>query len=184
MHKKPRRKGRFGMDAGFWLMFSASIIVGVFVVHSYGFQRAMDGLSNGGQLLMMTLPKMIFAFAVAGLIQVVIPTDLISQWIGEGSGIRGLLIGTAAGTVTPGGPMLHFPIVASLLTSGAGSGPIIAYLTAWSLLGFHRLIIWEIPILGLEISAVRFVASLALPPLVGFMGAYMFHHLPGKLPGP
>lgn len=172
------------MDAGFWFMFVASIVVGVFVVHSWGAQRALDGLSSGGRLLMATLPKMIFAFAAAGLIQVILPTDLVSQWIGEGSGVRGLMIGTLAGTFTPGGPMMHFPIVASLMTSGAGAGPIIAYLTAWSLLGLHRLIIWEIPILGLEISVVRFAASLALPPLVGFVGGLLFHNLPGRVPGP
>ncbi len=170
------------MDAGFWFMFTAAAVFGVFVLHSHGMQRALDGLSSGGQLLLATLPKMIFAFAVAGLIQVVIPADLVSQWIGEGSGMRGLLIGTAAGTFTPGGPFMHFPIVASLLNSGAGAGPIIAYLTAWSLLGVHRLIIWEVPILGLEISLVRFVASLALPPVVGLVGGYMFHHLPGRMP--
>ncbi len=172
------------MDGGFWFMFAASIVVGVYVVYSYGVPRALDGLSSGSQLLMATLPKMIFAFAVAGLIQVILPTDLISAWIGEGSGLKGLLIGTVAGTFTPGGPMMHFPIVASLLHSGAGSGPIIAYLTAWSLLGVHRLVIWEIPILGFEISAVRFVASLGLPPLVGFVGSYLFHSLPTRLPGP
>ena len=172
------------MDGGFWFMFAASIVVGVYVVYAYGMLRALDGLSSGSQLLMATLPKMIFAFAVAGLIQVILPTDLISAWIGEGSGLKGLLIGTVAGTFTPGGPMMHFPIVASLLHSGAGSGPIIAYLTAWSLLGVHRLVIWEIPILGFEISAVRFVASLALPPLVGFVGSYLFHSLPTRLPAP
>ena len=172
------------MDGGFWFMFVASIAVGVYVVHSYGVPRALDGLSSGGQLLMATLPKMIFAFAVAGMIQVILPTDLVSQWIGEGSGVRGLMIGTLAGTFTPGGPMMHFPIVASLMTSGAGAGPIIAYLTAWSLLGLHRLVIWEIPILGLEISAVRFAASLVLPPLVGFVGGLIFHSLPGRVPGP
>ena len=170
------------MDGGFWFMFVASIVVGAYVVSSYGVPRAVDGLSTGGQLLMATLPKMIFAFAVAGLIQVVIPTDLVSQWIGEDSGMRGLLIGTVAGTFTPGGPFIHFPIVASLLNSGAGAGPIIAYLTAWSVLGVHRLIIWEIPILGFDISVVRFVASLALPPVVGFVGAVLFHSLPGRVP--
>ena len=172
------------MDGGFWFMFLASIVVGVYVVHSYGAPRAVAGLSSGGQLLMATLPKMIFAFAVAGLIQVILPTDLVSQWIGEGSGVRGLMIGTAAGAFTPGGPMLHFPIVASLMASGAGAGPIIAYLTSWSLIGFHRLIIWEIPILGLEITVARFLASLVLPPFVGFLGGLIFHGFPGRLPGP
>ena len=172
------------MDGGFWFMFAASIVVGVFVLYSYGSQRALAGLSSGGQLLMATLPKMIFAFAVAGLVQVILPTDLVSKWIGEGSGMSGLMIGTAAGAFTPGGPMMHFPIVASLMASGAGAGPIIAYLTSWSLIGFHRIIIWEIPILGLEITAVRFLASLVLPPIVGFVGGVLFHSLPVRLAGP
>lgn len=172
------------MDGGFWFMFAASIVVGVYVLRSYGVQHAVDGLSSGGQLLMATLPKMIFAFAVAGLIQVILPTDLVSQWLGEGSGIRGLMIGTVAGACTPGGPMLHFPIVASLMASGAGAGPIIAYLTSWSLIGFHRLIIWEIPILGVEITVARFLASLVLPPFVGFVGGLIFHGFPGRVPGP
>ncbi len=172
------------MDGGFWFMFAASIVVAAFVIRSYGVEHALEGFSNGGRLLMATLPKMIFAFAVAGLIQVIIPTDLVSQWIGEGSGVRGLMIGTGAGAFTPGGPMMHFPIVASLMASGAGAGPIIAYLTSWSLIGFHRLIIWEIPILGLEITAVRFAASLVLPPFVGFVGGLLFHSLPGRVPGP
>ena len=169
------------MDGGFWFMFVASIAVGVYVVNYYGMPRAVAGLSSGGQLLMATLPKMVFAFAVAGLVQVILPTDLVSEWIGEGSGIRGLMIGTVAGAFTPGGPMLHFPIVATLLASGAGAGPIIAYLTSWSVIGFHRVIIWEIPILGMEISVVRFVASLFVPPLVGFVGGLLFHSLPGKV---
>ncbi len=172
------------MDGGFWFMFGASIVVGVYVLHFYGAPRAMAGLSSGGQLLMATLPKMIFAFAVAGMIQVILPTDLVSQWIGEGSGVRGLLIGTAAGAFTPGGPMMHFPIVASLMASGAGAGPIIAYLTSWSLIGFHRVIIWEIPILGLEITVARFLASLVLPPFVGFVGGLLFHGMAARVPGP
>lgn len=164
------------MDAGFWFMFTATVVCGVFVLHHHGAHRALDGLSSGGHLLMATLPKMVFAFAVAGLIQVLVPADLISQWIGEGSGVRGLLIGTAAGALTPGGPFMHFPIVASLLHSGAGPGPIIAYLTSWSLLGLHRLVIWEVPLLGFEISLVRFAVSLVLPPVVGLVGGYVFRN--------
>ncbi len=170
------------MDGGFWFMFVASIVVGVYVLRSYGVQPALEGLSSGGQLLMNTLPKMIFAFAVAGLVQVILPTDLVSDWIGEGSGIRGLMIGTVAGAFTPGGPMLHFPIVATLMTAGAGAGPIIAYLTSWSVIGIHRVIIWEIPILGMDISVTRFVASLFVPPLVGYVGGVLFHSLPGRVP--
>jgi len=166
------------MDAGLWMMLVLTVVVGAATLYYHGTQGTLDGLSNGGRLLLFTLPRMLFAFAVAGLIQVLIPSDLISQWLGADSGVRGLLIGTLAGTFTPGGPMMHFPIVASLLNSGAGAGPVIAYLTAWSLLGIHRLIIWEVPLLGLEISLVRFAASLIVPPLVGLLGGYIFEHIP------
>ncbi len=172
------------MDAGLWIMLGLTVVLGGVTLYYHGSQRTLDGLSNGGQLLLFTLPRMLFAFAVAGLIQVLIPSHLISEWLGSGSGVRGLLLGTLAGTLTPGGPMMHFPIVASLLNSGAGAGPVIAYLTAWSLLGLHRVIIWEIPMLGLEISVVRFIASLAIPPLVGLLGGYMFEHLPIRLARP
>lgn len=172
------------MDAGLWIMLVLTVLLGAATFYYYGTQRTLDGLSNGGQLLLFTLPRMLLAFAVAGLIQVLVPSDLISAWLGAGSGVRGLLIGTLAGTLTPGGPMMHFPIVASLLNSGAGAGPVIAYLTAWSLLGIHRLIIWEVPLLGLEISLVRFVASLIVPPLVGLLGGYLFDHLPVRISRP
>ena len=39
------------MDAGFWFMLIASIVIGGFVFYSYGAHRALDGLSSGGQLL-------------------------------------------------------------------------------------------------------------------------------------
>jgi len=52
------------------------------------------------------------------------------------------------GTVTPGVPMTHFPIIASLFEVGLGIGPLVAYLTAWSLFGLQRIIMWEIPFSG------------------------------------
>ena len=168
------------MGAGFWIMLSASVLLTLITVYYSGLATTLHGLGNGGRLLLYTFPRMIFAFLVAGLIQVLIPNELISQWLGAESGFKGLIIGSLAGTLTPGGPMMHFPIVASLLHSGVGPGPIIAYLTAWSLLGINRLIIWEIPILGLEISLVRYVASLAIPPFMGLLGGYLFRLLPLK----
>jgi uncharacterized protein len=179
--KAKRATGGLHMNAGVWIMLVLTVVLGAVTVYYHGTQRTLDGLSNGGQLLLYTLPRMLFAFAIAGLIQTLVPSDMISEWLGAGSGVRGLLVGTLAGALTPGGPMMHFPIVASLLNSGAGAGPVIAYLTAWSLLGIHRLVIWEVPLLGLEISLVRFVASLIVPPLVGLLGGYIFEHVPVRL---
>ena len=44
--------------------------------------------------------------------------------------------------------MTHFPVIASLFKMGVGIGPLVAYLSAWSLFGLQRVIMWEIPFLG------------------------------------
>jgi uncharacterized membrane protein YraQ (UPF0718 family) len=49
--------------------------------------------------------------------------------------------------------MTHFPFMASFGKMGVGVGPLVAYLTAWSLYGLQRIIMWEIPFLGAKIVA-------------------------------
>ena len=34
------------------------------------------------------------------------------------------------------------------IRTGAGAGPVVAFLSSWSLLALHRLVAWEVPILG------------------------------------
>jgi uncharacterized membrane protein YraQ (UPF0718 family) len=65
--------------------------------------------------------------------------------------------------------MTHFPIVASLFKVGVGIGPLVSYLTAWSLLGLQRIIMWEIPFLGPKVVAVRFAVSFFFPFLAGLV---------------
>jgi uncharacterized membrane protein YraQ (UPF0718 family) len=90
------------------------------------------------------------------------------------SGWKGLVIAMGLGAVTPGGPMMQFPIVASLYKTGVGVGPLISYLTAWSVLGVHRVIVWEIPFLGARVVALRLVASLAFPLFAGWLSALLW----------
>jgi uncharacterized membrane protein YraQ (UPF0718 family) len=137
---------------------------------------AWVGLKAGGGLFLSVLPRMLAAFAVAGLIQALIPQDVILRWIGKDSGLQGLLIGSMAGAMTPGGPMLSFPILASLYQQGAGAGPLVAYLSAWSLLGVHRLIIWEIPMLGPRFAFTRIAVTLVIPPVLGWAMGLLARH--------
>jgi uncharacterized membrane protein YraQ (UPF0718 family) len=130
---------------------------------------ASEGLSATGALILEITPRMIAAFTLAGLIQAVVPQEIIVRWMGHGSGMKGILIGTTLGGLTPGGPMTHFPVIASLFKVGVGVGPLVAYLTAWSLFGLQRIIMWEIPFLGPKIVAIRFAVSFFFPFLAGWL---------------
>lgn len=73
------------------------------------------------------------------------------------------------GGITPGGPMTHFPVIASLFKMGVGIGPLVAYLSAWSLFGLQRVIMWEIPFLGAKVVAIRIAVSLLFPLIAGWL---------------
>ena len=158
-----------------WLVVGALVAVcAVIAWRSGGSARVGQALASGGGLFLSVLPNLVLGFALAGFLYVLLPQELISRWMGQGSGVQGLLIGTAAGMLTPGGPFTHFPILASFLSKGAGVGPVCAYIAAWALIGLNRLIVWELPILGPKIALVRFLASAAVPPFIGWLGGLLY----------
>ena len=55
----------------------------------------------------------------------------------------------------PGGPYLVFPVVANLFRSGAAPGPLIALLTAKTLVSPVRMLTYEAPLLGWPLTLAR-----------------------------
>jgi uncharacterized protein len=166
--KKFRLILRRSMDTSTIVMLAAAIVT-LIIVYWKSPQAANDGLNATVSLIIEIIPRMIAAFTLAGLIQAVVPQELIVRWMGHGSGAKGIMIGMMLGSVTPGGPMTHFPVIASLYKVGIGVGPLVAYLTAWSLFGLQRVIMWEIPFLGPKIVAIRFAVSFFFPVLAGWL---------------
>jgi uncharacterized protein len=81
------------------------------------------------------------------------------------------------GSVTPGSPMTHFPMIASLFKLGLGMGPLVSYLTAWSLFARQRMILWEVPFLRPKVVAVRVAVSLFLPFLAGWLSELVWEKI-------
>jgi uncharacterized membrane protein YraQ (UPF0718 family) len=125
------------------------------------------GLRSGGELVARYAALIAVSFLAAGLAQALLPTAWVEGALGRDAGLRGILIGTAAGAMTPAGPFVSLPIAAVLLQAGAATPSVVAYVTAWSLLAVHRLVAWEVPILGLRFALLRYVVCLALPVLAG-----------------
>jgi uncharacterized membrane protein YraQ (UPF0718 family) len=96
--------------------------------------------------------------------------------VGGESGLRGILIGTVAGGLTPGGPYVSLPIVAGLLKAGAGVGTMVAYLTAWSLWAVGRLPM-EFGMLGWRFTLVRLACTFFFPPIAGLIAQIFFSNI-------
>ena len=148
-------------------------IVLLIIVYQRGGGEHILGLKLAGNLLLQIIPILIFAFIIAGMIQVLVPTEMISRWVGAESGFRGILIGTAIGGFMPGGPYVSLPIAAGLLRAGAGIGTMVALITAWSLLAFSRLPI-EIGLIGWKFTLIRLACVFFFPPIAGLIANKFF----------
>ncbi|SFM53312.1 permease [Thermodesulforhabdus norvegica] len=161
------------MLPAFIVMTILSVILG-----TYAYKKdptlLLESARSGGFLFIKLLPIMILAMFLAGLMENIFPRDAIARYVGRESGWTGLLIGTVMGILTPGGPFVQFPIVASLFRAGADIGPVVAYLSAWSLLGLNRVIALEVPLLGIHVVGIRFLSSLVFPPIIGLIARWLW----------
>ena len=148
-------------------------IILTFIAYNRGGGEHILGLKSGGSMLLQLVPLLIFALIVAGMVQVLLPQEMISKWVGAESGFRGLLIGTVMGGFTPGGPFVSMPIAAGLLRAGAGIGTMIAFMTAWSLLAVARLPL-EIGVMGWKFTLIRLACTFFFPPIAGLIANRLF----------
>lgn len=160
-------------------MVIATVIMGllaiilVFIGYYRGAGEHIIGLKSAMEMTVQILPLVILAFIVAGMVQILIPQELLSKWIGRESGIRGILIGTVAGGLAPGGPYVSLPIAAGLLRSGASMGTMVAFLTGWSLWAVSRLPL-EVGIMGWKFTLIRIASTFFFPPIAGLIANRLF----------
>jgi uncharacterized membrane protein YraQ (UPF0718 family) len=135
---------------------------------------ARDAVSQIGDLL----AELVFGMLIAACIGVLVPREKIGRWLGAKSGLRGILIATALGMITPGGPYASFPLVLGLAKAGADIGSLIAFLTAWAATSISRLVVWEIPLMGFDFGILRFLLSLPMPFVAGVIARNIIRNDP------
>jgi uncharacterized protein len=161
------------IDMSTIVLVGVAVILGV-VAYLRDPSLPLIGARNGLSFLGTILPRMIPALLVAGLVQVLVPQEVVSRHFGRESGLKAILIASFAGMLTPGGPMVSVPFMVALANSGAAMAPLVAYMTAWSLFGMQRIISWEAPLMGWRFVFVRVVPSLAFPVLAGLLVNFFY----------
>lgn len=92
-------------------------------------------------------PRLFVGLMGAGFYAELVPEETMARIVGPDSGLQGALLAAAAGSITPGGPIVGFAI-AGALVGHAGAAQILSYVTAWSLFSLNRSLIWEAPLMG------------------------------------
>jgi hypothetical protein len=147
-----------------WVLCAAAAVAAI----RHGHGAAKGGVQFAGRQLKTIVPMLALALPTAGFIAELVPQELARAWIGPESGARGILIASFAGGLIPGGPFVSFPLVLAFAGAGAGVPQLVALTSGWAVLAFHRVLIWELPVMGAGFVGLRLACCAVLPALSGF----------------
>jgi uncharacterized membrane protein YraQ (UPF0718 family) len=177
------RPGRIRKPIG-WSMIVIGVLVAVSAVLVYrrdGIDGVVEILTRDLALFGGILPRVLAGCLLGAFIAEILPHEKVARSLGPESGLKGLLIGTAFGAILPGGPFTAYPVASALLTVGADFGATIAMVVSWTLLGYGRVVAWELPIMGTDFTLWRVVVALPLPVLAGALGRFVYARLHRRL---
>jgi uncharacterized membrane protein YraQ (UPF0718 family) len=122
--------------------------------------------------LINTAPYIIITIVIIGIMQGFIPNSLIAEYLGEKSGISGVLLASLIGAILYIPAFVSFPLVASLIEKGASVMIGAAFITSLTMIGFTSLPL-EIKEFGIKFTALRnilsFISAIIIAMLIGVL---------------
>ncbi len=169
------------VDASLWILLGLTLAL---AAYAFAQDRSLplQAVSASGRLIRSVWLELALGFLLAGLVDVMVPAQLLVRWLGAESPHRGIVVGWLVGLALPGGPYVLFPIVANLFGKGVAAGPLIALISAKTLVSPVRMLTYEAPLLGWPLTLARFIPGVLLPPVLGVLGQWLFAVFSRKAP--
>jgi uncharacterized membrane protein YraQ (UPF0718 family) len=164
------RAARKPFDWSTALVTACMMTAGVVVYLRDGWERFAAVFFNDAQIFIDILPKMAAGCLIGVFSTLLIPREVVARWVGSESGVTGLVIATFAGVIMPGGPVTIYPVAGAFLAVGADVGAALAFVTSWTLLGYARALVWELPFFGPHFILWRMAIAPLFPIFVGLLG--------------
>jgi len=115
------------------------------------------------------LPKVLAGCLIGAFVTLLLPREIVARWVGHESGFTGLLIAAFFGFLLPGGPITIYPVAGAFLLIGADAGAVVTFIVSWTLIGYTRALVWELPFFGPDFVIWRIIAALPLPIIAGLL---------------
>jgi len=160
-------------------MSSATLILWIItlILLFFSWRDGKETVRQGAEMAWETTKQnallILLAFIIVGFVNVLSPEDLVTAWIGPGSGWTGILLAEVLGMLLPGGPYVVFPLIAILFQAGAGMAPVITLITSWATQSLLS-ISFELPFMGWRFALLRWGLGLMIPLLAGFAALFIW----------
>jgi uncharacterized membrane protein YraQ (UPF0718 family) len=172
----PVRRNRRAFDWSAAVIATLAISAAITVYVREGQARFLSILTDDLSLFGLMLPKVLAGCLIGAFVTLLLPRETIARWVGAESGFAGILVATVAGAILPGGPFTIYPVAGAFLAAGADAGAACAFVISWTLIGYTRAIVWELPFFGLDFVTWRVIFSLPLPIIAGLLGRWLWRY--------
>ncbi len=141
-----------------YLLFIIVMVIDVLILlksPDLGVQVYKNTGMNFAQMLGVIPP----IFLLIGLMDVWVPREKVIKYMGEKSGITGVLLGILLGAAAAGPLYAAFPIAAIMIKKGAKFTNILVFIGAWSTMKIP-MFLFEMASLGYVFAVTRWILSL------------------------
>ena len=139
-----------------WTLMALSADVAVFLWNPVlGGQIAIQ-TKNGFVEMLSFLPPV---FIILGLLDVLVPREVVIRHLGPSSGLKGLVLAIFLGSAAAGPLYAAFPVTAVMMKKGASFYNVMIFVGAWATLKIP-MFLFETQYLGLVFSVTRWICSL------------------------
>ena len=139
--------------------FAIFSIIGMMLLAIINVELGIKALSITGSSLIEMLTIIPPVFILLGLLDVWIPREVMMKYLGEHSGIGGVLISIILGSAAAGPLYGAFPIAAVFMKKGVKFSNILVFIGAWSTTKIP-MFMFELSSLGPRFAITRMVVDL------------------------
>ncbi len=155
------------------IIINVIAVTGLLIAFIKDRKKATRSLKIAGKSFIKILPMVLIIIVFIGLLLGFVPPSQISRFVGEQSGIGGVLLIGVAGALMYIPALLAFPLAASLLESGASVTAVAAFITTLTMVGIITLPL-EIKELGKKMALLRNGISFVIAIIIALiMGAIL-----------
>lgn len=137
-------------------IISSIVIALLFLLNREIGLKAVDTVAFSFKEMMMVLPPI---FVLLGLLDTWVPKDTMVKFMGEGSGITGVLLSFFLGSAAAGPLYGAFPVAAVFMKKGVKFSNILIFIGAWSTTKLP-MILFEVASMGTKFALTRFLVNI------------------------
>lgn len=138
-----------------FITVAAAVLVFAIFNHELG-MKALNITAYSAKEMVLVIPPI---FILLGLLDIWIPRETMVKYMGEGSGLKGILLSFLIGSAAAGPLYGAFPVAAVFMKKGVKFSNILIFIGAWSTTKIP-MFLFEVAALGAKFAVTRLLVDI------------------------